>query len=361
MDRYPSRPHSNEPRRPRTARGRAGFLVAIILATCSSFALAQQPAPVAAPPTGRPVVRPQVTVPPVGGAVPTPQQRMGVPQPQAPQAQVVVEDPPVANAPFQLTPAEQLKLDEMLKEWEHASEKVTIFRCEITRYENDPVFKKHRKAVGDIKYRAPDRGLYRVKDAETDQWIEDWRCDGQAIYEFNFEKKQLIERTLPPELRGKAIANGPLPFIFSAKADTLKKRYFLRLKTPPKSKDGRFDKMICLEAYPRYQSDAANFRRAELLIDPASMFPFALHLEMPNGKNTTDHVFQNIKTNDPVGDLIGDYSAPRTPLLGGWKRLINPEQGAADPNAGQAQTTVPPAGAPAAPPQQATRPTTKPR
>jgi TIGR03009 family protein len=243
------------------------------------------------------------------------------------------------QGPFRLTSEHQQALDRMLAEWERRNSDVTLFRCEIQRWEFDLVFNKEnnglkRTAVGELKYRAPDRGLYRVRDAKTGEWIEDWRCDGKAIYEFNYEKKQLIERTLPPELQGKAITNGPLPFIFSAKADTLKKRYFMRLKNPP---PGHEDK-ICIEAYPRLQADAANFMRAELLLWKETMMPFALHLVLPNGKSSTDHVFKDIKTNDPLGVLLGDFDAPRTPPF--WKRLIDPEGAPVDAESPPV-TTVP--------------------
>ena len=83
---------------------------------------------------------------------------------------------------------------------------------------------------------------------------EHWVCNGTSIYEFRHGDRQLRETKLPPELRGKAISDGPLPFVFGAKADTLKKRYFMRLVTPPGVTD-----QIWLESLPRFQADAANF------------------------------------------------------------------------------------------------------
>ena len=37
---------------------------------------------------------------------------------------------------------------------------------------------------------------------------------------------------MPPELQGKAIVDGPLPFLFGADAQKLKQRYYLRIITP---------------------------------------------------------------------------------------------------------------------------------
>jgi TIGR03009 family protein len=258
--------------------------------------------------------------------------------PDEPSQQGLASEP---NAPFRLTPSEEAELDRVLHEWEQRSAKVTLFRCDIVRWEYDPVFGKgtnglKRKAVGELKYRAPDRGLYRVRDEQTGQPLEEWRCDGKAIYEFAYDKKQLIERTLPPELQGKAIANGPLPFVFGAKAETLKKRYYLRLKQPPAGHEEK----ICIEAYPRFQTDAANFLRAELLLTPDTMMPFALHLVLPNGKSSTDHSFDRIRLNDPIGIVLGDFEAPRTPVF--WKRLVDPEEAPPEADAVAPATTITP-------------------
>ena len=92
-------------------------------------------------------------------------------------------------------------------------------------------------------------------------------------------KKQVEEHRLPPELQGKAIANSPLPFLFGAEAQKLKQRYFIRIVTPPDVQD-----QIWLEAYPRFQQDAANFHHAQFVITTRGMSPFALMLVDPNGQ-----------------------------------------------------------------------------
>ena len=174
-----------------------------------------------------------------------------------------------------------------------------------------------------IKYAAPDRGLFRVDRAEKDGKevpIEDaraehWVSDGKSIFEFNPAKKQLIEHKLPPELQGKAIADTPLPFLFGADAQKLRQRYFLRIVTPPDVKD-----QIWLEAYPRYQQDAANFHHARFIITTQGMSPFALQLVQPNGKDYTSYQFYKIVVNDKFRLFQGDPFRPFTPL--GWKKIV---------------------------------------
>ena len=234
--------------------------------------------------------------------------------------------PPAAiPAPFELTPQEQADLDRLLVDWERKSEQIKLFKCDFKRWEYDNVFNKRTVGLGELKYRSPDRGNYRVADEKTGESIEHWICDGNAIFELNAEKKQVIERVLPEHMRGKAIADGPLPFIFGAKAATLKQRYWMRLKRAPAGQESK----ICLEAFPKLQQDAANFQRAELLLDPQGLTPFALQLDLPNGKNITVHQFYNTKTSDPL-DGIKDFLMPRVPT--GWTHLVEqPETVPAEP------------------------------
>ena len=59
---------------------------------------------------------------------------------------------------------------------------------------------------------------------------------GQSIFEYKFNDKKLVERPLPPEMRGERIADGPLPFLFGPKADEMKARYWIRVITPEDAK-----------------------------------------------------------------------------------------------------------------------------
>ncbi len=86
-----------------------------------------------------------------------------------------------------------------------------------------------------------------VLDPKTQTWnmqkvdpTEYWTCNGKSIFQVDAKKKQIIEQPIPAELQGKSITDGPLPFVFGAKADTLRKRYFMRIVTPPDAAKTRF-------------------------------------------------------------------------------------------------------------------------
>src|SRR5690606_23705514 len=121
-----------------------------------------------------------------------------------------------------------------------------------------------------------------------------------SIFEFNYKQKQLIERELAPEMRGKAITDGPLPFVFGTKAEQLKQRYWMRDVTPTDD----VGKKVWLEAWPKFQRDAANFHHAIIMLDQKTFLPSALRIVQPDGKNTQDYAFNNISKNSPLAVLM---------------------------------------------------------
>ncbi|NQU21531.1 MAG: TIGR03009 domain-containing protein [Candidatus Nealsonbacteria bacterium] len=231
--------------------------------------------------------------------------------------------------PFRLTPQEETYLDRVLNVWEQHSGKVKTFSCDFTRFEYDPVFGSADGPrfvdEGEIKYKTPDKGMFRVlktlkkgkrlniEPERADHWI----CDGKSAFVYDHKTKNLREFKLPPDMQGKAITNGPLPFLFGAEAAKLKQRYYMRVITPPDVKD-----QLWLEAYPRWQQDAANFKRVELILTIKDMMPSALQTYAPNGKNRTVYQFSKLKANDndPLEFLRGDPFRASTPL--GWKKVV---------------------------------------
>ena len=175
-----------------------------------------------------------------------------------------------------LTTEAQQRLDQIMQFWEQRSNQVKTYSCKFYRWEYDSNFgpsnKPRTKSQGEIYYKAPDKGEFKVnsltfhtvaRDAQgkpipgakpvfverPGEHGEHWICDGATIYEYDPRAKKLYERKLPPEFQGKAIVDGPLPFLFGAKADGLKQRYWLR-ELPPQN-DGEY----WLEAFPKTKKD----------------------------------------------------------------------------------------------------------
>jgi len=302
---------------------------------------------------GQPAISPRgnnVYVPPATAqppAVPNPNQPI---TPDAAQSANALLPPP-----FTLTPYEQEQLDRVLRAWEERSSRIKTFECEFTRWEFDPVWgppnQPKRITRGKILYSAPDKGLFRVdEEVLENRWQpathpERWVCDGRAVYEYRFETKQIVETPLPPELQGKAITEGPLPFLFGAEAESLKRRYYMRIITPQNVKDE-----IWLEAFPRYQREAANFQRAQLILKLPALDIYALqlyhHSTQPNTQSRTVFQFDHIKVNafDPLRIFKEDPFRPVLPDPS-WAKVTEPAStspGGGAPHLGQQPQAIRP-------------------
>lgn len=274
---------------------------------------------------------------PIVPSDPTLQRRAIAPDPgplrASPADAVLFRSPPDPRQPLPcpfdppLGPQEEANLDRVLLYWEQSSNAVKTFACEFERLDYDPLDPTRRPGEpkvdhGEIQYAAPDKAVFRVK-GETG---EHWACDGKAVYELDPVRKMMIVHKLPPDLQGKAIADGPVPFLFGAKAAQLRQRYYLRIITP----DARRQQEVWLEAWPRFMADAQNFKYAELIlaIGQRSLTPTAVQIHHPNGKNRVVYTLSAIEVNKTnFGAIFGsDPFQPKVPR--GWQRVVEePPQG----------------------------------
>ena len=253
-----------------------------------------------------------------------------------PAGQRVAAVPAAPQPPAPLSPQEQAALDRLLAAWEARNAAVSTWSCTFHKWEYNAWSPADAagdrlafaESTGELKYAAPDKGLFRVR--ESKQWNpearryevrggeagEHWVCNGESIYEFRHAERQLRETKLPPEMRGKAISDGPLPFVFGAKADTLRKRYFMRIITPPEVRD-----QVWLEALPRYQADAANFSKVELILQARDLMPFAIQIYKPGGQDRDVYQFDpRTSLIDKSLDMLRDFAKPTTPF--GYKYIL---------------------------------------
>jgi TIGR03009 family protein len=295
------------------------------------------------------------------------------------------QQPQGSQAPFVLSPQEQAQLDQILLQWQSRSQAIKNFKCQFNRLEYDLVFGPKQwvpnpagkvdlkprhisESVGELSYESPDKGLFKVSDIRVwkaapapagaapkgvaagtyekpeTEMNEQWVCDGKSVYRFDPALKKVTQYELPPEMQGKGIADGPLPFLFGAEAAKLKARYWMRNVTP-----ARTSGQLWLLAIPQWQQDAANFQSATLILNTPDFSPFALQVKDPGGNKETVYTFDKIEENKG-GFFHRGFSVPRTPF--GWTKVI--EQ---PPSAGpqSAQSTVPVQGGQAQQPQLPTR------
>lgn len=345
---------------------RFALLVSLGYSLAASSALAQTFQGPAPPPR---VAAPAGPAAPNRSITPIVEPAAGPIGPAAPQ-------PAIAPIPMQpewvgkMPPEEQKWIDDVLRFWEASSEKIKLFECKFHRWDYDGGFLANGKwqprtyAEGSIKYAQPDKGLYHVEKlilnqpgaagqpsqqvVQNPELGEHWICNGEKIFSFEANKKQVTVTPLPPEMRGKAISDGPLPFMFGAKAETIKARYWIH-RTP-----GSPDDKYCLEAVPKSREDAQNFKLVRITLDKAEFLPEFLEIVSPNfnppqNDSRQTYQFLNRKKEDQAGlnaliakNVLGifqrDFFDVRPPS--GWKMV---DQGG-------------PGNIPAGPPQQATTP-----
>lgn len=335
----------------------------------------QQPSNYAVRPAGgqQPVGQQPLVQQPVGQPV-APAGQINARPPGIPAAQIPPSPQPPAWA-MNINAAEQKWLDDVLGFWETRSNKVQTFECKFQCWEYNAfappdIAQKFSKGV--IKYAQPDRGLFRMEElsvyepptpgaappdkpkyiAQDKTLGEHWICDGQQIFQFDAVSRKVRVTPIPPQMQGQAIADGPLPFMFGAKAQTIKARYWVRgLQGPP----GKYR----LQAVPKSRSDAQNFKMVEIQLDQADYLPEMLQVFDSNNTDRTNYrksyLFTERKTTDDKAsplDAINilklferEFYEPKIPT--GWKRELQ---------ADVVNLMNPPPGAAQRPPQEATRP-----
>jgi TIGR03009 family protein len=243
------------------------------------------------------------------------------------------------------------ELENVLKLWEERSSKIEKLQGEFYKISYNGVFLTEKHSVGKFYYESPDKGFYNVEGKKTglkgqEGWKaepgpdERWLCDGKIIYAIKDSDKSYEKHEIPPQQRGKNIMDGPLPFLFGMKAEEAKKRYTLRLVKQEKG-------TIWIEAIPRRPQDAANWKKATVIIDAKTFLPKAVRLEEPGEKASTVHNFGNLTQPGKGGILRSLF--PHDPLkldIPKNYRLVISNQSAEAESAGIAQIGPEPPTAP---------------
>jgi TIGR03009 family protein len=232
---------------------------------------------------------------------------------------------PVPQPPFVLTPQEAAALDGVLNDWEKRNKEVKVLEANLVRWKYDSVFAtastQPKPEKGSLKYAAPDKGMYTLEGDRPEQWL----CDGNSIFEFQYPRPdnkgqmqpgRVVEHILPPEAKGRAIADGPLPFVFGNEALKLKQRFFMRIITPADAKGE-----IWLEAYPRLQQQASQFKKVDVILKTDGFLPYAIKIHDTNGKDSTVYQLEEVVVNRRRGWLEKDWTVVYIPFR--WVKVVD--------------------------------------
>jgi TIGR03009 family protein len=277
---------------------------------------------------------------------------------------------------------------EILTYYEWQTAQVQRYRCKFIRWEYDPIRLPNDPDIaatiskGSIQYASPDKGLFKVEQvwdiamttekvidkqtgkeqqvtrpsinngkaehaARKEVFDEHWICDGKSIFEVNGRNQQIIERPLPPGMQGKQITQGPLPFLFGAKVETIRQQYWIREVIPQP-----IPEKVMLEAIPRRAQEAADFREIRIVLHGEEYLPEAILLFHRSG-GRSNYEFQDREKNwSIIPEKLNPFHQQffRPQVKPGWKLVTEPF--GADP---AAAGPAPAIGGNAIPPRQAIR------
>ncbi len=256
-------------------------------------------------------------------------------QAQVPPGNAEVRQPRPPNAALQVQnlPPE---LDKLLLAWSQNSAKVQKLQGTHHRFVYDTVFNVEKRAEGVFYYEAPGKGRIDLKPKEIENGeqsgreitkggprfklqsdrAERWICDGTDIWQVNDGAKQVDVFPIPQENQGQNIMDGPMPFLFGMPPEKAKIRYVLKLLQDN-------PQQAVIEVLPRLQVDAANWRKATVILDKAIFLPRAVQLIDPSGNLETVYTFGEFQINkpDPKGLIAlfgGEDPNPFRPKLKGY-------------------------------------------
>lgn len=249
-------------------------------------------------------------------------------------------EPPNRIIPFFLTPQEQQELDEFLMRWEKYSLGIKRYDVDFNMILFDETIpgsvpgKPYKTAFGYFKYISkPLRFVYHVegewvggKKVERDEkknsniYAEKIIIDEKAVFKYEFDARKVWQVNVPPELVGKGIADSPLPLIFGAKANEMKKRFSMKIVTSEQYKSSQ----IWLQAKPFLSEDQQEFSQIEIRLDRETLRAIALKKEDINGKAFTVYTLLSPKINDRLTSFLEDIKKWFTPVIPeGWVLEVN--------------------------------------
>ncbi len=258
-------------------------------------------------------------------------------QPERSRVHIGRSEPEYRAQPFFLTPQEQRELDEFLVRWEKYSETIKNYEVQFRRHEYELVKTEampnggmalKRSTFGNFKYCAsPSRFSYHVegdlvRDPETGKGLKVYGKDDptvsqekiiineKAFYQFDFNGKKVVQINLPPEVVNSGIAKSPLPLIFGAKAEDMKKRFSMKIVTPANVRDSE----LWLQVRPLTLEDQQEFRELEIRLDK-KLQANAITRSETNGINVSRYQLFDVKINSifNFGAWIRDHFVASIP------------------------------------------------
>jgi TIGR03009 family protein len=207
------------------------------------------------------------------------------------------------------------RLKQILENWERASGKIQKLEGKHSRFVYENTFGTTKQSEGHFYFEAPDKGRIDIEPAKlppnakaprvhpvTKQpydlspadHAEIWIADGQNVLQILPGAKTATLFEIPQQQRGKNVIYTELPFLFGLPAKDALERFDFTLV----SEDfGVKRDQIHLLVKPRWESDAANWKQASILLNKETYLPSAVELTDPAGSMITVFSFEEFRVN----------------------------------------------------------------
>ena len=232
---------------------------------------------------------------------------------------------------FRISPQEAELLDQFLAKWEEFGKNIKKVACNVTSKEQGGGLYGEERGVplshtyGEFKFIAPNKLLYHVEGEFTYEKDENGNrkpeykkgldekkfvLDGKSLTEYDYKNRVALVTPIAEDQQNKDLTmDGPIPIFFIAKADNLKRRFYMKLITKPEKQDSE----VWIEAWPRQQSDAASFQRIIITLRLSDLQPYYMRQYHSNGKSYTELWFSDISINKGLWNI-----EPKVDF--GWKK-----------------------------------------
>ena len=233
---------------------------------------------------------------------------------------------------YQITQEEAALLDQFLQKWEEFGKNIKKVACSVeTQEKGGGLYGEDKDApplshnFGEFKFIAPNKLLYHVlgeyvyekevdgkKKPEYKEGLGEKKIvlDGKSFTEYDFKKRVALVTPIPEEQQNKDLTmDGPIPIFFIAKAENLKRRFYMKLITKPEKQASE----VWIEAWPRQAADGQSFQRIIILLRLSDLQPYYMRQYHTNGKSYTELWFYDIAVNKGLWTI-----EPKVDF--GWKK-----------------------------------------
>lgn len=212
-------------------------------------------------------------------------------------------------------PAKVAKMEAVLNEWAARSAEVKSLDAKFERIDRKPLWDNGKPTTyrGRALLQSPNKACINIekivppdKKGVDTEFYERIVCTGREVYHYTAPTVQIFVYPLDAAVRGHALEEGPLPFLFDMKVDEARRRYHMTY-------EGEDDSEFNISIEPLQAIDRENFTRAQIYLNKRTYLPNSLKLYHPNGKDTESYLFSTIERNKELRQSNfagGDWGKP---------------------------------------------------